>query len=159
VAVGTVSGVSPEDQWQLIATNSPSAATSSSFTSISGYKQLRIAYKLTSTANGIFGYYLQFNSDSTMGNYGSVVSLFTSNQVRNGDRMYISGYTETNASAGYATILDADKTTPKTLGAFGSQWSTAGSGVWMGSSAISSILFSNDSGTFTGTIYLYGIPA
>ena len=159
MAVGTVSGTSPEDQWQLIATNTVTSATSSSFTSISGYKQLRIAYKLTSTANGVFGYYLQFNSDSTMGNYGSSIALYTTNQTRNGDRMYISGYTETNASAGYATILDADKTTPKTLGAFAGQWSTVGTGVWMGSSAISSILFSSDSGTFTGTIYLYGIAA
>jgi hypothetical protein len=92
MAVGTVSGVDQADNWQLIATNTPSAASTSSFTSISGYKQLRIVYKLTSTANGVYGYYLQFNSDSTMGNYGSVMSLFTTNQNRQGDRMYISGY-------------------------------------------------------------------
>ena len=70
MAVGTVSGTNPDDAWQLITTNTPSAAASSTFSSISGYKKLMLVFnKYTTSAAGPAN--VRFNSDSTNGNNGS----------------------------------------------------------------------------------------
>jgi hypothetical protein len=159
MAVGTVSGLNTDDPWQLISTATPSAATTTTFSSISGYKKLRIVYSLTPTLDAVQGFYLQFNGDSTAGNYGSIAVMYTSNNKRAGDRIYISGYTEPVASAGFATISDTDKTTPKTLTEFASMGASSASGIWLGSSAVTSVLFGLSGGTYTGTIYLYGVAA
>jgi hypothetical protein len=76
MAVGTISGIEPDDNWQLIATNTPSAAASTAFSSVSGYKKLILVYKgyTTSVAGPAR---LSFNSDTTAGNYSSVADWGT----------------------------------------------------------------------------------
>ena len=73
--------VSTSDTWTLIATNTPSAASSSSFTSISGYKKLMVTWQLT----GVTGYLgARFNNDTTSGNHVGSTDMFASY----GERFY-----------------------------------------------------------------------
>tara|TARA_R110000868_G_scaffold409929_1_gene696600 strand:+ start:20 stop:496 length:477 start_codon:yes stop_codon:yes gene_type:complete len=158
MAVGTVSGVS-DDVWQLIATNTPSAVTSSTFSSIPGYRKLMLTYQIPtlSTSSGLG---LQFNGDSTAGNYGSTAGLYTTaGGARSNTRICATSFSEASAY-GFIVIADADKTTPKWVENIGGQQVGYGSGVYFGTSAISSILVLTDSTqTMTGTIKLYGIAA
>jgi hypothetical protein len=158
MAVGTVSGVD-NDVWQLIATNTPSAVASSTFSSISGYKKLMLTYQISTmaTADRIS---LQFNSDSTGGNYGSTAALYANNAgSRASNKLVLTGYNDAEAW-GYVVIADTDKTTPKWIERGGGMQTGYLNGVYFGSSAVSSILvFTDSTGTMTGTLKLYGIAA
>jgi hypothetical protein len=158
MAVGTVSSVDG-DVWQLIATNTPSAVTSSTFSSVSGYKKLMITYQIPTLSSASI-IYLRFNSDSTTGNYAGVTALYTTaGGTRDNTRLPISGYSETEAY-GYAVIADTNKTTPKRIEDMGGMQIGYGNGIYFGTSEISSVLvFTNTTETMTGTIKLYGVAA
>jgi hypothetical protein len=158
MAVGTVSASNTDDIWQLIATNSPSGAASTNFTSISGYKKLMITYYSTfPTADSLV---MQFNSDTTNGNYAGTFLLYgTLGASRPLTRWVLSAYPDTE-TAGYMVIGDTDKTTPKYIEKFASRSMGTAVGVYFGTSAISSIQIYTDSGyTITGTFKLYGVAA
>lgn len=158
MAVGTVSSLE-QDNWQLIATNTPSAAASSTFSTISGYKKLMLAFSLTQSANDRL--WVRFNSDTTAGNYGGTAQMY-SNYASWGNsesNIPIIGYTAEGSvpSVGQVTIENVNLSIPKIISGAGSKASILG-GVYLGS-AITSILVSPSSGNITGTIYLYGIAA
>jgi hypothetical protein len=159
MAVGTVSGVS-DDVWQLISTNTPSAATSSVFSSISGYKKLMLVWSGNASANDKF--WLRFNGDSTVANYGGSSALYAANSGSwsGGDAVIpFIGYVSDSAVASVAcAVIDyANVDTPKLMQITGSR-TTVGNGVYLGN-AITSITVGISSGNFTGTLKLYGIAA
>jgi hypothetical protein len=159
MAVGTVSGANLDEQWQLIATATPSSSAATVFSSISGYKKLMITYQATigTSADRLM---MQFNGDSTAGNYGMTVGLYGNNSsVRSNDRFYLMSYADTSAY-GYIVIADTDKTSPKWIERIGGYSTGYGNGVYFGTSAISSVSIVDDNGfVVTGTIKLYGIAA
>jgi hypothetical protein len=159
MAVGTVSSVN-DDVWQLIATNTPSAVTSSTFSGISGYKKLMLTYQIP-TLSASTNLALRFNSDSTAGNYGSTAGLYTTaGGARTNSKIFLLGYAVDTEAYGYIVIADANKTTPKWVEDIGGQQTGYGNGIYFGSSEISSILVLTDTTqTMTGTLKLYGIAA
>ncbi len=159
MAVGTVSASNTDDIWQLIATNSPSSATSSTFSSISGYKKLMLVFQLTCGSNA--RYFVRFNSDSTATNYGGMSLLWASlGGARPDDRLMMTAYPDTS-TVGYVVFNDTDKTTPKFIEKFGGQSTGTLNGIYLGTAAVSSITIAeNDGGyAFSGTIKLYGVAA
>jgi hypothetical protein len=160
MAVGTVSGVNLDEAWQLIATNTPSAAASSTFSSLSGYKKFLVVYKsITSSTGTVLG--LRFNGDSTTGNYGGSAFHYASIIDNNTNGALITAGSATTHYSGSATIDNSVQ---------GFHLVTINSGyqVTIGSSTyipttpadITSIQFYPVAGgTITGTIYLYGIAA
>lgn len=158
MAVGTVSGIDPTDNWQLIATNTPSAATSSTFSSISGYKKLMLVFSGSQSTGANMT--LQFNGDTTASNYGGAQVLWSGLGTYSAGAAFIpfTGYNDAiNPQTQYAIIDYANASTPKLFSVGGSK-TTAGTGIYIGS-AITSIVLAVSSGTITGTVYLYGIAA
>lgn len=159
MAVGTVSSAN-DDVWQLIATNTPSSATSSTFSSISGYKKLMLVWSGNCSAADKF--WMRFNGDSTAANYGGASALYgTANGSWNaGDAVIpLIGYVDSSTitTVACAVIDYANVDTPKLMQITGTR-TTVGNGVYLGN-AITSILVGASSGTFTGTLKLYGIAA
>lgn len=157
MAVGTVSSVE-QDNWQLIATNTPSAASSSSFTSISGYKKLMLVF--SGNRSDAEAFWIRFNGDTTAANYGGASALYaTANGTWNAGNAYIPfiGYVDgsTTGTVACAVIDYVNVDTPKLMQITGTR-TTVGNGVYLGN-AITSILVSTNVGTFTGTLTLYGI--
>lgn len=160
MAVGTVSGVDPADNWQLIATNTPSAASVSSFTSLSGYKKFWLVYKnVTTSISSQLA--LRFNSDSTSGNYGGDsfwASTYVESWVQDARIVAVSG----SSFYGGSVIIDNSLPAIHTITVNPSYYNTVGGGVWMPTTAtdITQIDFRTTAGgTLSGTIYLYGIAA
>jgi hypothetical protein len=158
MAVGTVTGLEPADNWQLIATNTVTTGSTTSFTSLSGYRKLMVTFKgVTLNANGWL--YLRFNSDSTNNNYGSAVGLYTSNGGnRSSDSIILTGIAET-AMTGYAVFHSTDKTTPKFLEDAGGSTLGYSNGIYLGTSAITAVEVFSGAGFTAGSIALYGIAA
>jgi hypothetical protein len=159
MAVGTVSGIDSE-VWQLIATNTPSAVTSSTFSGISGYKKLMLTYQMP-TLSASTNLSLRFNGDSTAGNYAATTGLYTTaGGARSNNRLFLLGYAVDTEAYGYIVITETNKTTPKWVEDIGGQQTGYGNGMYFGTSEISSILVLTDSTqTMTGTIKLYGVAA
>ena len=121
MAVGTVSGVS-DDVWQLIATNTASAVTTSTFSSISGYKKLMMVF--TGNRSAADGFWMRFNSDTTVANYGGSSILWsTLGSWSAGDSIIpLIGYSNdasTTATVAVAIIDYANVDTPKLIEIFG----------------------------------------
>ena len=162
MAVGTVSASTIDEPWQLIATNTTTSGTTTTFNSFSGYKALMITFKGVTT--GSTGkYYMRFNGDSGS-NYNSLMSGYGANPVGfSFTQIYISGYDTTGVENGYVIIKNVDSTTlPKIVVEGTSYVMNKNGGIWLNdSSAITSIVITHDSGAaFTaGTFKLYGIAA
>jgi hypothetical protein len=159
MAVGTVSGVNLDEAWQLIATNSPSSASSSTFSSLSGYKRFWLVYK-NLTPSGATEFAIRFNGDSTTGNYGSTTLWYASNIEAENTQIKLTAINTANGSTGSAVIENSLKDVHKVT-VEPSLYAVIGGGIWVPSSPtdITSIEVRPMSGTFTGTIYLYGIAA
>ena len=159
MAVGTVSGVNPDEQWQLIATNTMSAATSTTFSSLSGYKTYIIVTKNLTQSGASYGI-IRFNGDSTAGNYGS--SAFWDNGQNQYTNTGIASWGFAGGGVGgfttYTIVRNADSALPKITETHG-YLTHNGNGIWVNTSAITSISFTASTGTFTGDVLLYGIPA
>jgi len=155
MAVGTVSAANT-DNWQLIATNTPSGAASSTFSSISGYNTLMVVVKgLTPSAGGVLG--LRFNGDGG-DNYASNSWITTSQYDHSSQGIAFHYYSTAQTTSGYVKIFDAANTTvPKTTETV-ARWTLPTRGIWTDTSPITSISVQNlSSGTISGTIYLYGL--
>lgn len=158
MAVGTVSGLNPDETWQLIATNTPSAASTSTFSSISGYKKLILVFSkyTTSVAGPII---VRFNSDSTNGNYSAYQSFYPNSAD------YATGYINlgvyaytTQVRTGYLEINNVDKSLPHPCN--GMSMEGAIYGFYVDPNPITSITLAGEGGgTISGTFYLYGIAA
>lgn len=162
MAVGTVSGVNLDDAWQLIATNTPTSGTSTSFTSLSGYKSYMVIWKSVTISD--YNYMaLRFNDDTTASNYISAYKVNIGSNAT-GAGIQVTG-SATSGKSGVCIISYANSTTgPKLTNAFSDevdQASPQSTGCWVSTSAITSIKFyTKDGATFSaGTVYLYGIPA
>jgi hypothetical protein len=160
MAVGTVSGVNLDEQWQLIATNTPSAASSSSFTSISGYKKFWLVYKNMSNSTNS-EYYLRFNSDSTAGNYAGTTLWYSTYVEADNTLVRLTAINTTATNVGGSAVIDNSFKDVHRVDVDASLYASKGTAIWMPSSPsdITSISFGSTAGTFTGTIYLYGIAA
>ena len=160
MATGSVSAIGG-DEWQLIATNTPTSGTSTSFTNISGYSKLRLIWNtLTFAADAML--ICRFNSDSGQ-NYIGAASGFGANTSESWSTAVALNGNNAGPYAGYLDIEDANKTFPKKLqGVWSFRTGTYGdtlNGIYIGSSAITSISLSDESSNTisSGTVYLYGI--
>lgn len=155
MAVSNVSTINA-DNWQLITTNAiTSGNTSSTFSSISGYKKLMIVGKDVHTGTADY-LCMQFNSD-TANNYGSVAINGTATQSQFTKFIYTAS--TSNYFNGYAIIEDVDTSAPKRVTGYISN--SFSGGMWYSTSALTSILiFLNNGNSWdTGTFYLYGIAS
>ena len=155
MAVGTVSGISPDDQWQLISTTTPSG-TSFSLTGFTGYKHIWIVgVNVTKSGSDYPG--MRPNNDSSAGYYSTAtVSSGTAT------RFLLAGQTA-SAQAFSGKIYDVDKSIPhKVEWGYDSAAFTNPTDGYMNPVPITSvnIITNNGSVTYTGgTVYVYGIPA
>lgn len=158
MAVGTVTGLEPADNWQLIATNTVTSGSTTSFTGLSGYRKLMVTFKGV-TLNASNWLYLRFNSDSTGGNYGSTVGLYTSaGGSRTDNSILLNGYADTGMT-GYAVFNSTDKTTPKFLEDAGGSALGYSNGIYLGTSAITAVEVFSGAQYTAGSIAIYGIAA
>ena len=157
MATGTVSSVN-YDNWQLIQTNTPTSGTTSSFTSLSGYKKFMLTFNQINTASSAT-YRIRFNSDSG-NNYGHTATAAGSYASENSSILLL-GYVTGGPHSGYVLIDDVLTSSPKRVEVGGSYYVGSGSkGIWLGTSAITSIEFSISTSSFSsGSISLYGIAA
>ena len=151
MAVGTVSGIEPDDNWQLISTTTISSGTAQyTYSSLSGYKKIMIAGK-NIVKNAEDYSVIQLNGVTANGAYVS--------NSPDGSFFYIAN---SNVSAGgiAAVIYDVDKSFIHKVESTG----YSGTGVvayYTDPVPVTSIkLYNRNGATFTsGTIYLYGIAA
>ena len=171
VAGGVPTWATPADGLTLISTASPSAASTFEFTSIPGtYKKLYLVGSLVPSSDGNGQNYLEFNSDTgslyTKTNFGSAgaatVTLDASNQMQVHNNMdNVKGFSITQEYHNY-TQTNVKIMTQNLVG-----WQYDDSAkvnttyqntnyMYAGTSAISNIKFYAVTGTYTGTVSLYG---
>jgi hypothetical protein len=154
MAVGTVSGVNLDDQWQLITTTTISSGTATyTYNSLSGYKTILITGKDIVRSGGGTGQ-IRLNGNSSAGSYAQ-------NSQSGGDsRFYITG--NSGGPAAFAGIIyNVNQAIPHKVDiGYSNAASNANNTYYTDPVAITSIELGLDSGTYTsGTIYLYGIAA
>jgi hypothetical protein len=160
MAVGQVSSLTG-DNWQLIATNTPTSGTSTSFTSLSGYRKFRLIWSALAFGSSA-DLLCRFNSDSTNKYIGAASGYSSSTSKGWSSAATVSG-SSISTHYGFLDIEDVDKTFPKKMqGAWDNQSVGVGdvlNGIYIGSSAITSISLEDSSGNTisAGTVYLYGL--
>ena len=145
MAVGQVSSVDPGEIWQLIETKTPSASTSETFSSISGYRTLMVSYKGLTLGTAGQDIRLRINGNSTTGNYASTAYNYIFLGYGNG------------AGSGYAIIYDANQAVPHRVQSHYGELPDEKAFFYGSPDVVTSLVVSPTSGTFTGTIYLYGL--
>lgn len=152
--------------WTYIATAAPSAAASFTFSSISGYKKLKIfGYGYGSLASTYW--LLQFNSDAGGNYFGSMwgTSIYMSNSVfgLSPSSTYIPVVAGAQGAAFFNFEINNANSTQAYKDGYGTTISTqtpsyAGTtaGIWKSTSAITSMTVTPQSGTVTGNFYLMG---
>jgi hypothetical protein len=158
MAVGTVSGLNLDEEWQLIATNTPSAAASTAFSSISGYKKLMLAFKgVTTSVGGPLR--MSFNGDTTANNYASTAFWGSNGQEGSQNWIVLGVYAYTTQQrGGYAVIENVNKSMVHPVSGAAMDTFTL-DGVYLIQDPITSVTVTGPGGTLTGTFYLYGIAA
>ena len=154
----------------LISQQSPSAVSTITFSSIPAtYKSLQVKFNLVTSASCVLLY--QFNGD-TGSNYayhalygnGSAANV-TGGATQTSFRAPAQSTLTTYPNVGIVDILDyantnKNKTVKSLVGANNN--TSAGvievdSGLWLSTAAITSLVITASTGTFTGTISLYGV--
>jgi hypothetical protein len=110
MAVGTVSGIEQENNWQLISTNTPTSGTATTFTSISGYKRLMVVWKALTTGTSQW-LYLKVNDNTTAGNYASHTGYPGVNDNSASTTIILNGHTRA-INSGMLIIENANQSTP-----------------------------------------------
>ena len=156
MAVGTVSGIEPDDNWQLVASQAMSGLNTHTFSSLSGYKTYWVVGKaLTNSTADIIA--VRINGDSSAGSYASFWAISGNN-----------GYflTTQNAASSKAFTLEiknADKSVPHQVKstAYASSNPTTNGDAYVDPVPVTSItVAAYASNNFSGgTVYLYGIAA
>ena len=153
MAVGTVSGITPNN-WQLLETiTAPGGTTSvTSSVTLTGYSKLMITTGVTIAAGDIL--YIRFNGDT--GNNYAGTALLHSDSTRNTDRIPTRTIA-TNALQNANIVIEyANISAPKLVDTYSSGGIARGS--WLTASAITSItFFSGGNNIDSGTIKIYGI--
>jgi len=157
MATGTVSSVN-YDNWQLIGTNTTTSGTTSSFTSLSGYKRFMLTFKEVNTAANC-AYRIRFNGDSA-NNYAYLASSAGSYATTDSSILLLS-FNTTGPHSGYMLIEDVLTSAPKRVEVAGNYYFVSVcKGIYLGTSPITSIEFSISTSTLNaGSISLYGIAA
>ena len=173
VIASSISGHLQTGNFFLIQQLSPSAVSTVTFNSIPAtYKSLQVRFNLVTTS-ATFGK-IQFNSDTSTANYamhylsgqGSTVTTGGMVTGTNGYiKMFQNASVTTYPSVGIIDVIDyanANKNkTVKTLVGANKNTTTGSieinSGVWLSTSAITSLTLLVGAGTYTGTISLYGV--
>jgi hypothetical protein len=167
MAVGQVSSTN-YDNWQLIATNTTTSGTTSSFTGLTGYKKYLVTIEGVVFASNT---HLTMTFNSSTANY---VSSFAAENQSSTARYTTSGTTNLRFTSTSTTtfkgsvqidnILAGPKLVTLNLLAHGAGGDdiVQGTGFWNDTAAITQINFTSSGGStaFTaGTISLYGIAA
>ena len=156
MATSSVSAID-QDAWQLIATNTPTTGSETTFSGLSGYKKYMLAFdSLTNSSGGGMG--LRFNGSSSK-YYGGTIIGYTS--TYSSTFSYIHLYYNASGLTGTVEINNANNGAPKTVdGVLNAQ--TAGEicfakGGWLTTDAITSITIVANGTYSSGTVKLYGI--
>ena len=145
MATGSVSALD-QDTWQLVATNSPTSGTTSTFSSLSGYKKyMLVAEDVTGSSAELR---VTFNGSST-GYNGIIVAAANS-------KTYLFLTVGATNASGYMTIDNVNNGGPKiTNGIDYNAYVTYG--IWNNTDPITSITVTRSSAYTGGTLKLYGI--
>jgi hypothetical protein len=156
MAVGTVSGIEPDDNWQLVASQAMSGLNTYTFSSLSGYKTYWVVGKgLTNGTADIVA--VRINGDSSAGSYASFWAVSGNNGY------FLTTQSATTAKAFTLEIKNANKSIPHQVKS--TMYSTANpvtnGDAYVDPAPITSITVSAySSNNFSGgTVYLYGIAA
>ena len=158
--------------YESIATSTPSGVATITFSSIpSTYSSLQLRFSLTATGTQTLA--VQLNGDTTAGNYathglsGNGTSAFAFGTINSGKLGVVQyGRTRVDPNVGIFDLVDYASTTKNktSRSIFGTDNNGVAygtiemdSGVWLSTTAVTSLTFLANSGTFTGTIALYGI--
>ena len=155
MAVGTVSGIAPEDNWQLIETTTISSGTASyTYSSLSGYKTILIAGKNIVKSGANYSV-LRVNGDTAAGAYAQ------NSQGGGSSWFYVTG--ATSSTHGLAVVIyNINQSVPHRMDAnYGGGGGSEENCYYTNPVPVTSLQLRLDSSaTFTsGTIYVYGIPA
>jgi hypothetical protein len=157
MATGTVSSISG-DNWQLVATNTPTSGTTNTttFSSLSGFKKYMVMLKTGQTSAGSF--YFTINGGSGGGVIGGgYINKGSQGQANSSGTLVLSDG-NTGTMHGGVIIDNTDKPGPKNViingtGGIGGGWLDV-------NSSVTSITISADTNfTTTPTFILYGIAA
>jgi len=153
MAVGTVSGIDPDDNYQLITTTTITSGTGSyNYNSIAGYKTILIVGK-DIVKNSSEYVNIQLNGNTAAGSYCQ------NQQLGTGNFFYVTGSTA-GPSAFAFVIYNVNKTIPHKVDVTYSSAPGGPNQYYTDPSVITSIQVTSATATFTsGTIYVYGIPA
>jgi hypothetical protein len=156
MATGQVSSIT-SDNWQLIATNTTTSGTTSSF-SFSGYKRLLLTFNHTTAASAKA--YMRFNGASTNYGGGTWVNEYNGQFYVSNTYIGLDGISST-AHDGYAIIENATEGAPKIIkGASNDDGYVCSiDSCWNNTAALTSILITTASTFSAGSISLYGIAA
>jgi hypothetical protein len=157
MAVGTVSGVS-DDIWQLIDSQSPSAASTVTFSSVSGYKRLMLVWKTTPSVGSFI--YMSVNNNTTSNDYTSVVNWQAASLNKTlTTSITLDAQDHSGLHSGMAVIENVNQTVPHIITNFVNQRADAFYGMVINSAAVTRVDIYPSTGTFTGTVSIYGIAA
>lgn len=156
MAVGTVSGIN-EDSYQLIATNTTTSGSSTTFSSLGSYKKLILAWEGVTQSSGPM--LVRFNS-STSSYYGRWYSIVAGVLQIAADGVPLN-YNSVNTSiAGYIVIENTNNNAPKVIRGNSTDTNPRDAeiqGSWFTADTVTSLAIVS-TGTFSaGTFSLYGI--
>jgi hypothetical protein len=162
MATSSVSALD-QDTWQLVATNTTTSGTTSSFTGLTGYKKYMITYNNVSLT-GSGSSYIQFNSDTGNNYFGGISLGNTDGTFQNQrDRIKLNYYAIVTIMNGYFIIENVNNGAPKLVtgqlnGRQNDDWHMLINGGWLTADTITSIVITAGGNDFSaGTIKLYGI--
>ena len=162
MSVGTVSGVNPDDAWQLVSSQTASGA-SITFSSLSGiYKELMVTYRTVITSANC-NLIVRFNGDSTNYNYGATAVWQAAYADVAISYIPLTAYNSyTDHGAGWMKVKNTNLAIPHTVEGGGYVADNI-AGLYNPPTAavISSVLVKphNTANFSSGTIELWGIPA
>lgn len=152
-----------QDTWQLIATNTTTSGSTSSFTGLTGYKKYMLAYDNVSL-NTTNSSYLQFNSDTGNNYFGGLSLGETDGTFQNQkDRIKLNYSGIYTILSGLIVIENVNNAGPKMVsgrinGRQNDDWVIPIFGGWLTTDTITSMVITAGTGSFSaGTIKLYGI--
>ena len=162
MATGSVSALD-QDTYQLIATNSTTSGSTSTFSGLSGYKQYMIAWENVSQGtNG--NAFLRFNSDTADNYFGGMNLGYTTSTRNKRDRIKLTWDDYNQTINGYLLITNVNNGAPRLVeGLFIDSQENINyqfiKGGYTPTTAITSIVITaGGAGSFTaGSMKLYGI--
>jgi len=164
MATGSVSAIDQEN-WQLISTTSFTSTNNYALsTGLGGvYKSLMVVWRSTSKDNQAKAM-IQFNSDTTDGNYGSTAwwtETTNFNWVRNGMIIASSADFGSTTESGYAIFDNCNQSViPVITRDAGGQSGSGAKGLWLGYAPVTSINFRTTNASYNfheGTVKLFGL--